>query len=116
MFIVSVLAFFAIIFLLTGIVVALAWMVFLKSKREKSETEAAASVLLAASESRLFREERLSTISVFDSLLTQLEPMAALKDRIAQAGLDWPVGRVLAGMLLLGAVTLAALSTFLPLL
>src|SRR5258706_6195559 len=65
-------------------------------------------------ESQLFREEKLSTIAVLDSLLTRFDVMALMKQRIAQAGLDWPVGRVMAGMLLIFAVTLAILRNFLP--
>jgi tight adherence protein B len=116
MFILSVLAFFAVIFLLTGIAVALAWMGFLKSKREQSDTEGAesGSVLTDATDSRLFREERLSTISVLDNVLTRVDLVGTMKERIAQAGLDWPVGRVIAGMLLAGAVSLAIFTTFLP--
>jgi tight adherence protein B len=119
MLVVSILVFFILTFLAIAIVVAVSWMTFMKSKAE--ETEAALddqeSVLIPPAglqESQLFREEKLSTIAVLDSLLTRFDVMALIKQRIAQAGLDWPVGRVMAGMLLIFAVSLAILRNFLP--
>jgi tight adherence protein B len=114
MFIISILAFFAIVFLLTVIVVALAWMGFLKTKEEQVEADREGSVMIGGPESGLLREERLSTITVLDSLLTRVDLMGKLKEHIAQADLNWSVGRVMSGILLIGALSLAALSTFLP--
>jgi len=57
----------------------------------------------------LFRTERLSTLNFWDSVLTRLDVVEILKDRIGQAELDWPVGRVTLGMLFLGTVTLLLL-------
>ena len=117
MFIISILAFFAIVFLLTVIVVALAWMGFLKTKEEQAEAaqpDSDGPPLLSGRESGLLREERLSTITVLDSVLTRVDLMGTLKDHIAQADLNWSVGRVMSGILLIGALSLAALSTFLP--
>lgn len=116
MLVVSIVAFFILTFLGIAIVVAIAWMTFLKSKAE--ETDAAMedqepSVLLTE-EPRIFREERLSTIAVLDNLLTRFDVMALMRERIEQAGLNWPVGRVMSGMLLTFAVGLAILKTFLP--
>jgi tight adherence protein B len=117
MFIISILAFFAIVFLLTAIVVALAWMGFIKSKDEQSEIllpDGDGVGVVGGRESGLLREERLSTIAVLDSLLTHVDLMGKLKEHIAQADLNWSVGRVMSGILLIGALSLAALSTFLP--
>src|SRR5258706_6849382 len=115
----SIAAFFILTFLAIAIVVAVSWMTFLKSKVEESdaargEEEAASEILVTPQESTLFREERLSTIAVLDTLLTRFDVMALMQARIAQAGLEWPVGRVMSGMLLLFAVGLVVLTAFLP--
>jgi tight adherence protein B len=103
MLIVSILAFFVLTFLLASIVVAIAWMAFLKTRAEESEAEL--GELGAADESGpLIRTERLSTINFWDSLLAHFDFMEILKTRIAQADLDWSVGRVTIAMALAGAV------------
>src|SRR6266446_3857449 len=122
MLLLSALAFFVVIFLLASITVAVAWMGFLKSKAEESDAarrdqetaEEAAAAAAAEEDSPLFRTERLSTISFVDSVLTRLDFIGIMKTRIAQAGLNWSVGRVTALMLLCGAIAVAALSRFLP--
>jgi len=108
MLVVSILAFFIVTFLAIAIVVAVSWMTFLKSKVE--ETQAALgeteSVLISPGEpveSQLFRDEKLSTIAVLDNLLTRFDVMALVKQRIEQAGLDWPV-RLLVTQVNTGAV------------
>src|SRR5580698_8987275 len=120
MLFVSVLAFFVVIFLLSTITVAIAWMAFLKRRAE--ETEAAKgdasdpggaphdAALDGSLESQpggaslvfrpLFRDERLSTLSFWDTLLARFDFIEILKTRIAQADLTWSVGRVTLGMLL----------------
>jgi tight adherence protein B len=121
MLIVSVLAFFVVIFLLAAITVAAGWMGFLKSKAEESdaaqrdqETGEEGAAAAADDDSPLFRSDRLSTINFMDSLLTRLDFIETMKTGIAQADLNWSVGRMTALMLLCGAVALAALSRFLP--
>lgn len=58
----------------------------------------------------LLKEETLSSISVWDSLLAQFDFVEGLKTRISQAGLDWSVGRLTAAMLLLATIALAILT------
>lgn len=128
MLIVSILAFFVVIFLLASITVAAAWMGFLKARSEESDAarrdrelaaelgDAAGSAPTREEESTLFRNERLSTITFWDSLLNRFDFLNIMRERIEQADLDWSVGRVTISMLLCGAVTLAVLLRFLPLL
>jgi tight adherence protein B len=123
MLIVSVLAFFVVIFLLSTIAVALAWMTFLK--RQAEATEAArgdaeappeAEIPIESREdSPLFRSERLSTLSFWDSLLAHFDFVEILKNRIAQADLNWSVGRVTLAMLLSATVALVIFWKMLPL-
>ena len=112
MLIVSILAFFVLTFLLASIVVAISWMAFLKTQAEESEAEL--GELAAEDEGRpLMRTERLSTITFWDNLLARFDFMDILKTRIAQADLDWSVGRVTIAMALAGAVVFLILYRFL---
>jgi tight adherence protein B len=118
MILVSSLAFFLVIFLMASIAVAIAWMAFLKTRVEESDAVqrdlAAGDEPLTAEESPLLRSERLSTITFWDSVLSRLDVGEILKSRLAQAQLDWSVGRVTSMMLLMGALTLAVLARFIP--
>lgn len=118
MILVSSLAFFLVIFLMASIAVAVAWMAFLKTRVEESDAVqrdlAADDQPLSPGESPLLRSERLSTITLWDSLLSRFDVGKILKTRLAQAELDWSVGRVTSMMLLMGAVTLAVLARVLP--
>jgi tight adherence protein B len=122
MLIVSVLSFFVVIFLLSTIAVALAWMTFLKRQAEATdaargdaEAPAGAEVPAAIDEdSPLFRTERLSTLSFWDSLLTHFDFIEILKNRITQADLTWSVGRVTLAMLLSATVALVVFWKILP--
>jgi tight adherence protein B len=103
MLIVSILAFFVLTFLLASIVVAISWMAFLKTRAEESEAEL--GELEAGDEGRpLMRPDRMSTIDFWDNLLGRIDFMDILKTRIAQADLDWSVGRVTIAMALAGAI------------
>jgi len=105
MLILSILAFFAAIFLLAAITVAVAWMGFVKQTGEAEEAaKEAASVDSQAGDSGLFRNERLSSFSFWDNLLARFDFIEILKVRMAQAELEWSVGRVIALMLFSGAV------------
>jgi tight adherence protein B len=109
MLLVSSIAFFVVIFLLASITVTVAWMAFLKTTAE--ETDAARRDLEAGEEdSGLIRSDRLSTLNFWDSLLTRFDFVDALKARLAQADLDWSVGRVTLAMLLCGTIALLALA------
>ena len=108
MLILSILAFFAAIFLLVAIVVAVAWMGFVK---QTGEAEEAAHDTLddspaegSSGDSRLFRNDRLSSLNFWDNLLARFDFIEILKARMAQAQLEWSVGRVTALMLFCGTV------------
>jgi len=105
MLILSILAFFAAIFLLAAITVAVAWMGFVKQTGEAEEAaQEAALVDSPAGGSGLFRNEKLSSFSFWDNLLARFDFIEILKVRMAQAELEWSVGRVTALMLFCGAV------------
>jgi tight adherence protein B len=108
MFIVSMLAFFVIVFLLVAITVTLAWMGFLKTK-----TEETGSIVREQEgefeDSGLLRSGRLSTLNFWDTLLKRFDFVEAMQLRIDQAHLDWSVGRVTLAMLLCGTVALLVL-------
>ncbi len=116
MAIVFTLAFFVVIFLLASITVTVAWMGFFKTKVEESdavrqdrEVEDAAGSAAVDEDSHLFRSDRLSTVNFWDSVLARFDFVENMKAHIAQADLDWSVGRVTLMMLLLGTVALAVL-------
>src|SRR5277367_2139517 len=98
---VSILAFFLAIFLLASISVTVAWMAFLKNTADDA---AQRDLEVDDENSTLFRSQRLSSLNFWDSLLNRFDFVELLKDRIAQADLEWSVGRVTFGMLLSGAV------------
>jgi tight adherence protein B len=122
------LAFFVVIFLLIAIAVSVVWMGFLKTRAEQSF--AARGELLHLSdppqgpepvpgaegdeESPLFRSERLSTLNFWNAVLARFDFIDIMEVRIAQAELEWSVGRVTLLMLLSGAVGLAILLNFFP--
>jgi len=111
MLILSILAFFAAIFLLAAITVAVAWMGFVK---QAAEAEAAQDGEMPGRDSTLFRNDRLSSFNFWDSLLARFDFIEILQVRMAQADLEWSVGRVVALMLLCGAVAGFLLLRILP--
>ncbi|MCP5117546.1 MAG: hypothetical protein GY953_42530 [bacterium] len=62
--------------------------------------------------SDLLKTETLSTISIWHRLLERFDYFEIMRQRIAEAGLNWSVGRLTALMLLLGALTFALLARF----
>jgi tight adherence protein B len=96
MLVFSILAFFILTFLLASIAVAVSWMAFLKTRAE--ELEAEQGELGLDDDSPLMRPERMSTINFWDNLLARFDFMEILKTKIAQADLDWSVGRVTIAM------------------
>ncbi len=113
MVILSILAFFAAIFLLAAITVAVAWMGFVKQSGEAEEA-AQDSATDASQDSALFRNDRLSTLSFWDNLLTRFDFIEILKIRMAQAELDWSVGRVTLLMLFCAMAAGLLLSRIVP--
>jgi tight adherence protein B len=59
--------------------------------------------------STLFRNESISTISIWGTLLQRFDFIPLMKRQIQQADLKWSVGRVTSMMLLSGTITLVAL-------
>ena len=107
MLILSILAFFAAIFLLAAITVAVAWMGFVK---HSGEVETASE----GPESGLFLNDRLSSFNFWDNLLARFDFVEILQARMAQADLAWSVGRVTALMLFSGAIAGLLLLRILP--
>jgi tight adherence protein B len=108
MFFASILAFFVVIFMLACITVAIAWMAFLKSQAEDADAADHAGTTFPAAfeqQSPLFRSDRLSTLNFWDSLLARFDFVEILKTQLAQAELDWSVGRVTLVMLLSATVS-----------
>jgi tight adherence protein B len=130
MLLASSLAFFLVVFLIGSIVTAVAWMAFLKTRAEQSEAahleadltepegraaqERQPEPKIPALDSALFRDERFSTITFWDSLLARFDFVEILKTHCEQAQLDWSVGRITSMMLLLGAIAFAILMRFVP--
>ena len=107
MAIVSALFFFAITFLLAAIAVVAAWMVMRKSSTEHTEEVLRENAALA-DEMTLLRTDQFSTITPWEQLLRQFDFADTLQTLIAQADLDWSVGR-LTSMMLLAATVVTAL-------
>ena len=62
--------------------------------------------------SDLLKTESLSTISFWHRLLERFDYVKIMKQRIAESGLNWSVGRLTALMLLLGAVSFTVMARF----
>jgi tight adherence protein B len=124
MLILSVLAFFAVIFLLATITVAIAWMGFVKRTAEAAEasrggarsSDSDQELEPAADEedSSLFRDDRLSSMDFWDNLLARFDFVKILKLHLSQAEMDWSVGRVTLIMLLSGTISGLILSKAVP--
>jgi len=123
MLVLSSLAFFVVVFLLGGIVLAVLWMAFLKSREEETEVAATESEAgdfrpgpgePSIDFSPLFLPDRLSTITFWDSLLARFDVGEILKTRFEQAELNWSVGRFTSMMLLLGVVVFVIALRFTP--
>lgn len=127
------LAFFFVVFLGASIGVAVFYLAFLKMRAEESEaaeterltesldTEARQAPLpgevglgMDAHPSPLLRDQRLSTITFWDAILTRFDFVALVQTQLQQAELGWSVGRVSSMMLLIGIVVLAVALRFLP--
>ena len=128
MLILSMLSFFVVVFLLAAIIVAIAWMAFVKKTTEETEaanghtTEEGAPLTspiptetgLWDENSPLFRSDRLSTLRFWDNILSRFDFVEKLRRRISEAGADWSVGRVTLTMLLCGTVALLMLIEIVP--
>ena len=115
MLILSILAFFVVIFLLASITVTVAWMAFLKTRRKNptprgadpAGPDAAPAGTRERSTSLRCSAANVSARSTSGTaLLARFDFIEILQARIAQAELDWSVGRVTLAMLLCGTVAL----------
>ena len=108
MVIFAVLAFFVFVFLLAAIAVTVAWLGFMRRTEEQSDAALSAPEI-PREDSHLFRNEQLSTLHFVDAILNRFDFIEIMRARIAQAQLDWSVGRVTFAMLLAGTVVLLML-------
>lgn len=100
----SILIFFFVTFLVIAIAMAVAWLALQKRAAEDAEDsfedEPDPEIL-----QRLLKTEQLSSISLWQSLLERFDFVKIINSHIAQAELNWSVGRVTLAMLLCGSVS-----------
>ena len=101
----SVLAFLT-TFVAVALAVLIAWFML---HRLGAEAVADLSDSLVEGAPQIFRDDSLSTISVWAKLLERFDFVEIMRRHLAQAGLNWTVGRLTALMLLVGTVVLAVL-------
>ena len=89
---------FLLSFVIVGGIAAALWSFVESWKRTKREGEQAQPGLL--------RNEVLSTLSVFAEVLKRLRHVERLQKSLAEADLEWSVGRVILMMLVAGTITL----------
>ena len=92
---------FLVTFVIVGGIAAAAWSFLENWLRERREGEQTRPGLL--------RNEVLSTLSVFAAVLKRLRHVEALKKSLAEADIEWSVGRVILMMLVMGTITLNVL-------
>lgn len=92
---------FLVTFVIVGGIAAAAWSFLESWLRKKHEGEQVQPGLL--------RNEVLSTLSVFAAVLKRLRYVEGLKKSLAEAGIEWSVGRVILMMLVMGTITLNVL-------
>lgn len=92
---------FLVSFVIAGGIAAAAWSFLENWLRKQREGEQARPGLL--------RNEVLSTLSVFAAVLKRLRHVERLQKSLAEAGIEWSVGRVILMMLVMGTITLAVL-------
>ncbi len=109
----TVALFFLATFSLVGASLIAYW--FVAERRALIEGSGSADPAAAAwlDSTRLLREDSLSTISFWNKLLARVDYVAIMKRRLAEAGLNWRVGRLTLLMLLVGAVVYGGLSSWL---
>jgi tight adherence protein B len=100
--------FFAVIFLIAFIAVLVSAEVI--DRRNRADGLAAAAAAATEGTSTLIREDRMSSISPFATILQKMDFIRIVQQTTMQAGLDWPVGRIAAMMLLCGTLAFAAFS------
>ncbi len=102
--------FFAFVFLIALMAVAVSSQIMDRQQRALDETNAAATE--SENSPLLLRGDEVSSISVFGYFLQHFDFIKVIRAKTAEADLDWSVGRVCAMMLLCGAVSAAVLKGF----
>lgn len=98
---------FALTFLITGGAAALAWSLLDQSRSRRSERP-------LREKPSILRDEMLSTLSGFATLLEHFPFASRLKRELAEADIDWSVGRTILMMLLAGGATLKLTLLWVP--
>lgn len=93
---------FVVTFALAGLAVAIG-NVYLERRNRSGETADAEPDLTV-----LFKDEHLSSITLWHRLLAQFNFVKVLRTHLEQSGIRWSVGRLTLSMLLAGTVTVAA--------
>jgi tight adherence protein B len=101
--------FFLVIFLVAFIAVLVATEVM--DRRAGLEGLAAGAAAGADGGSTIMREDNVSSISPLAAILKNIDFVRIVQTTTLQAGLDWPVGRTVAMMLLCGTLALALCAT-----
>jgi tight adherence protein B len=97
---------FALTFLVTGGAAALAWALLDQSRPARGRKR------VAREKSSILRDEVLSTLSGFASVLQHFRFVGILKKELAEAEVNWSVGRTVLMMLVAGGATLKLALTF----
>src|SRR5579871_627531 len=102
----------ALVFITTFVAVALAVLVaWFTSQRFSAESVTQASAMpLLENTSGIFKNDELSTISIWGKLLERFDFVEILRKHLAQADLAWSVGRLTALMLLSGTLSIVVLA------
>lgn len=109
MLVLPILLFFTSVFLAVVILLVAVWHGLRTAQSTRSDIDGAPDVS-APDGSPLLKRDELSTISILARLLARFDFVEGMRAHIAQAGLEWSVGRVTLLMLLCGAITLAVVS------
>lgn len=105
MLVFSTVLFFATTFVAVGLMLLLAWFALQKLRgNDVPEVEAQ-----PAQPSKLFRDDAISSISIWSKLLERFDFVELMKRQMEQADLNWSIGRVTMSMLLTGTVVLVIL-------
>ncbi len=99
----TILVVFVATFLLASIAVVVAWFALQRKSDEEADIGPDASTPV------LLKSDHLSTVSLWGALLAHFDFVEGMKARLAEAGLNWTVGRLTAMMLLCGALPAAIL-------
>jgi tight adherence protein B len=98
--------FFVVIFVVALIATSVAWMVVARRASEQG--------LQAAGDSAILRDQAVSTVHFWQTLLSHFDFVNGLRATLLQANLGWSVGRLTLAMLLCGTVALLVGETTLP--